>query len=119
MSGAASRASATREYALTSWAVRNASRVVLRKSPSSASFGVKHEIHVICLAADLLEKLRDVFVLRDVTRPERRPFPEFAYQFLDIFFQSFALVIEDKARAGVMPASPSRPAAPNTSSRSG
>src|SRR2546429_506297 len=37
--GAAARASATSEYALTSCATRKASRLVFTNSPSSASFG--------------------------------------------------------------------------------
>ena len=39
INGAASRANPSSEYALMSCAVRYASRLVLRKSPSSASFG--------------------------------------------------------------------------------
>ena len=114
ISGAASRASATSEYALMSCATRKASRVVLTKSPSSASFGANatecsiKSTRSVC-APHLLEKCFDLIVARDVARKERSLFAELADQFLDIFLQPFTLVIENQARTCRRPGLCDRP----------
>ena len=114
ISGAASRASATNEYALTSCATRKASRVVLTKSPSNASRGAyARECSIKSTRsvwlANVFEKCFDLIVARHIAGKQRSLFSELAGQFLDIFLQPFALIIENQARTRRGPSFCDRP----------
>jgi hypothetical protein len=51
-------------------------------------------------AAHFFEERSDLVIARDVTGKKWRLFSKFADQFLDVFFQTFALVIKNQASAG-------------------
>ena len=114
INGATARARATSEYALTSCATRNASRVVLTKIAFERFLRrerdrMQQKIDPISLASHFLEKRLDLGIVRNVAWKQRRLFPELADQFLDVLFQPFALIIEDQACPGIRPGFRDRP----------
>src|ERR1700736_2101796 len=70
---------------------------------------MKQEIDPLRLAADFVEKILDVGVVRDVAWKQRRLFSERGGEFLDVFLQSLALIIKNQTRAGIRPGLGDRP----------
>src|SRR5207248_5807414 len=69
----------------------------------------EQEIHPVGFAPDFFEKGFDLSIVRDVARKQRRFFAERGGQFLHVFLQTLALVIENQTRAGIGPGLGDRP----------
>src|SRR5205085_10929532 len=70
---------------------------------------VEEQIEPFSLAADLLEKRADLSVARHIAGEERSLLTKLADQFLDVFFQALALIIENQSCARGRPRLRDRP----------
>ena len=70
---------------------------------------MQHQIDAIGLAPNVFEKCFNLIVAGDVAGEQRSFFSELSGQFLDIFFQSFALIIENQPRTRRGPSLCDRP----------
>ena len=70
---------------------------------------MEQQIDTISFAADFFEKCFDLGIVGNVTRKKRRFLAERGREFLHVFLQSLALIIENQTRAGVRPCLRDRP----------
>ncbi len=78
---------------------RGAEKIAFQRFLRRESDGVKEKIEAIGLALNFFKKGGDLAIARDVAGIKGRISAELADEFLDVFFQAFALVIENQARA--------------------
>src|SRR6476659_6853502 len=88
---------------------RSAEEISFQRFLWCKSDGMQKQVEPIGLAADVAKESLDLLVSRYVTRINRRVCTEFADQFFDVLFQSFALIIEDETRARRGPGFGDRP----------
>src|SRR5436190_196296 len=70
---------------------------------------MKHQIHAIGLYPHAFEKCLDLIVVGNVAGKQRSFFSKLADQFLNVFLQSFALIIKNQARTRGRPCFCDRP----------
>src|SRR5436853_6382711 len=70
---------------------------------------MQQEIDPIGFATDFFEKRFDLGIIRDIAREKWRFFSKCSRQFLDVFFQALALVIENQTCTGFRPSLRDRP----------
>src|SRR5438067_4580699 len=82
---------------------RGADEIAFERFFRSERDRVQHEVQSIRLTADVLKKLRDVFVARHVAWPERRFFTKLADQFFDVLANPLTLEVKEQLRPGRSP----------------
>ena len=65
--------------------------------------GMQHKIDTVGFAANFFKKRRDFFVAGNIARKQRGLFAKFTHEFLDVFLQPLALIIENQFCASIRP----------------